>query len=69
MCFSSGRLPNNLHFTYGHHEIEINKEFYYLNVLLTKTENFKMAIKSQADKVAKAILGGKFHNLELSSVS
>lgn len=60
MCFSSGRLPNNLHFTYGHHEIEISKEFYYLDVLL---------IKSQADKGAKAILGGKFHNLELSSVS
>jgi hypothetical protein len=36
MCFSSGRLPNNLHFTYGHHEIEISKDFIIISLYITE---------------------------------
>jgi hypothetical protein len=43
------------------------KEFNYLGLLLTKTGNFKRAIKTLADKGTKAMYEilkrGKFHNL------
>ena len=45
VCFTNGRLPQNLKFTYSNSEIEIVKEFNYLGLLLTKTGNFKRAIK------------------------
>ena len=41
VCFTNGRLPQNLQFTYRNIEFEIVKEFNYLGILLTKTENFK----------------------------
>ena len=51
-------------------EIEIVKEFNYLGLLLTKTGNFKRAIKTLADKGTKAMYEilkrGKFHNLFIS---
>ena len=46
------------------------KEFNYLGLLLTKTGNFKRAIKTLADKGTKAMYEilkrGKFHNLSIS---
>ena len=46
------------------------KEFNYLGLLLTKTGNFKRAIKTLADKGTKAMYEilkrGKFHNLFIS---
>ena len=63
-------LPQNLQFTYSNSEIEIVKEFNYLGLLLTKTANFKRAIKTLADKGTKAtyeiLKRGKFHNLSIS---
>jgi hypothetical protein len=45
------------------------KEFNYLGLLLTKTGNFKRAIKTLADKGTKAMYEilkrGKFHNLSI----
>ena len=35
VCFTNGRLPQNLQFTYSNSEIEIVKEFNYLGLLLT----------------------------------
>ena len=70
VCFTNGRLPQILQFTYSNSEIEIVKEFNYLGLLLTKTENFKRAIKTLADKGTKAMYEilkiGKFHNLSIS---
>ena len=70
VCFTNGRLPQNLQFTYSNSEIEIVKEFNYLGLLLTKTGNFKRAIKTLADKGTKAMYEilkrGKFHNLSIS---
>jgi hypothetical protein len=47
-------------------------EFNYLGLLLTKTGNFKRAIKTLADKGTKAMYEilkrGKFHNLLPSAV-
>jgi hypothetical protein len=37
VCFTNGRLPQNLQFTYSNSEIEIVKEFNYLGLLLAKT--------------------------------
>ena len=54
VCFTNGRLPQNLQFTYSNSEIEIVKEFNYLGLLLTKTVIFKRAIKTLADKGTKA---------------
>jgi hypothetical protein len=69
-AFTNGRLPQNLQFTYSNSEIEIVKEFNYLGLLLTKTGNFKRAIKTLADKGTKAMYEilkrGKFHNLSIS---
>jgi hypothetical protein len=70
VCFTNGRLPQNLQFTYSNSEVEIVKEFNYLGLLLTKTVIFKRAIKTLADKGTKAMYGilkrGKFHNLSIS---
>jgi hypothetical protein len=55
VCFTNGRLPQNLQFTYSNREIEIVKEFNYLGLLLTKTGNLKRAIKTLADKGTKAM--------------
>ena len=70
VCFTNGRLPQNLQFTYSNSEIEIVKEFNYVGLLLTKTGNFKRAIKTLADKGTKAMYEilkrGKFHNLSIS---
>jgi hypothetical protein len=41
VCFTNGRLPQNLQFTYSNIEFEIVKEFNYLGILLRKTGNFK----------------------------
>ena len=35
ICFTNGRLPQNLQFTYSNSEIEIVKEFNYLGLLLS----------------------------------
>ena len=51
LCFASGRLPNNFYFRYDNRDIEIVKEFNYLDILLNRTRNFNLAIKTQADKV------------------
>ena len=70
VCFTNGRLPQNLQFTYSNSEIEIVKEFNYLGLLLTKTRNFKRAITTLAHKGTKAMYEilkrGKFHNLSIS---
>jgi hypothetical protein len=70
VCFTNGSLPQNLQFTYSNSEIEILKEFNYLGLLLTKTGNFKRAIKTLADKGTNAMYEilkrGKFHNLSIS---
>ena len=70
VCFSNGRLPQNLRFTFDNREVEVVKEFNYLGILLTKTGNFKRAIKSQTDKGTKAMYEilkrGKLHNLSIS---
>ena len=70
VCFTNGRLPQNLQFTYSNSEIESVKEFNYLGLLLTKTVIFKRAIKTLADKGTKAMYEilerGKFHNLSIS---
>jgi hypothetical protein len=50
VSFTNGKLPQNLQFTYSNSEIEIVKEFNYLGLLLTKTGNFKRAIKTLADQ-------------------
>jgi hypothetical protein len=48
-------IAQNLQFTYSNSETEIVKEFNYLGLLLTKTGNFKRAIKTLADKGTKAM--------------
>ena len=55
LCFASGRLPNNLYFRYDNRYIEIVKEFNYLGILLNRTGNFNLAIKSQADNGTRAM--------------
>jgi hypothetical protein len=50
----NNRIPQNLQFTFSNSEIEIVKELNYLGLLLTKTGNFKRAIKTLADKGTKA---------------
>jgi glutaredoxin-related protein len=41
VCFTKGRLPQNLQITNSNSEFEIVKEFNYLGILLTNTENVK----------------------------
>jgi hypothetical protein len=36
VCFTNGRLPQNLQFTYSNSEIEIVKEFNYLGLLFNQ---------------------------------
>ena len=45
VCFTNGRLLQNLQFTYSNIEIEIVKEFNYLGLLLTKRETLKEQLK------------------------
>ena len=70
VCFSSGKPPANLNFTFNDREIEIVKHFNYLGILLNRTGNFNMAIKSQADKGRRAMYEilkkGKLHKLSIS---
>ena len=41
VCFTNGRLPQNIQFTNSNSEFEIVNDFNYFVILLTKTGNFK----------------------------
>ena len=66
------RLSHTKYFKIGRRwfSIKLLKDFNYLGALLTKTGNFKKAIKTQADKGTKAMYEilkkDKFHRLTTS---
>ncbi len=70
VCFGLGRLPANLNFRYNGENIDIVKHFNYLGILLNRTGNFNMSIKSQANKGTRAIYEvlrqAKLHSLSVS---
>jgi hypothetical protein len=55
MVFGNGRLPQNLSFSYDNLNLEIVKNFNYLRIILTRTENFSLTKKYLADKALKAM--------------
>jgi glutaredoxin-related protein len=46
VCFTNGRLPQNLQITNSNSEFEIVKEFNYLGILLTKTKTLAITMKN-----------------------
>ena len=56
MVFKRGdRLPNNLMFTYGDHQLEIVKKFIYLGVVFTTEGSFSETQRTLAGQSMKAI--------------
>lgn len=55
MNFSRDRMLSNLHFNIDGTDVEIVKEFNYLDILLSRNGNSKIALKHLSDKATKAM--------------
>ena len=69
VIFRSGRTPQNLSFKYNGSEIEVVKNFNYLDIIFSKTGNFNLAKKRLVDKAVVSMYAvlklGREHNLSI----